>query len=138
MTRFTFILAFIGTFVSAQALAEPLTGKIGSKSGSDWQSSWMDLRPVRRFTHGDRLKIAVNGTAEWVAVRLLPENVPPNSSAGLVTKRMRVPPGGVLNIVLQSDHSAVAQVSVHGGREAWGEALNANGGEVHISRIDLN
>ena len=51
---------------------------------------------------------------------------------------MKVPPGGKIELMLTEARPKVKQISVHAGREAWGEVINPNGGDIKIQRIDLN
>src|SRR5271157_126084 len=118
------------------AYGAPLHGSIGKASGPNWQSAYMDLDPPRDFKRGERLQIKLQGTAEWVRVRLLPHDAKPEQPTGLIGEKMRVPPGGVLEVVLQKDYPRVKQVSVHAGKEAWGELIDAKGGEAIIVSID--
>lgn len=96
MTKRLFsIVAFtaIAVLVCASAYADRLEGSIDQASGANWQSSYMDLKPPRDFKQGDRLKIKLQGTAEWVLVRLLPDGAKPDRPTGLIGEKMRVPPG---------------------------------------------
>lgn len=120
------------------AFGVEIAGKIDQASGSNWQSAYMDLVPVRDFRRGDRIVIRVEGSAEWVKVRLLPQNGNPVQSTGIISSRIRVPAGGRIRITLRENHPRVAQISVHAGREAWGEVLNPQGGEIKIIGVDVN
>lgn len=140
MTKNLFSIAIIATIavlVYAPACADPLQGSIDQASGPNWQSTYMDLDPPRDFKRGERLQIKLQGTAEWVRVRLLPHDAKPEKPSGLIGGKMRVPPGGVLEVVLQKDHPKVKQVSVHAGKEAWGELLNPKGGGAEIVSINV-
>ena len=134
------VLAFFTVFVlvfASSVYGAPLHGSIDQASGTNWQSAYIDLNPPRDFKQGERLRIKLQGTAEWVRVRLLPQDARPDKPTGLLGGKMRVPPGGVIEVVLQKDHPKVKQVSVHAGKEAWGELLNPKGGEVEIVSIDI-
>jgi len=120
------------------ANAEEIAGRADQASGAGWQSAYMDLDPPRDFKKGDRLVIRVEGSAEYVKVRLLPQAGNPSQPTGVVGGKMKVPPGGKIELTLNEVRPKVKQVSVHAGREAWGELINPNGGEIRIQRIDLN
>jgi hypothetical protein len=97
----------------------------------------MDLDPPRDFKRGERLKIKLHGTAEWVLVRLLPRDAKADRPTGLIDEKRRIPPGGEVEVTLQTDHLQVRQVSVHAGKEAWGKSLNTKNDEVQIVSIDV-
>lgn len=133
---FAFVLT-LALSVSMPAQGAPIGGPPGQSSGADWQSAYVNIDPPRDFHKGERLKIQVQGTAEWVRVRLLPEKAAYDSAAGLIANKMKVPPGGVLELVLKEDRPRVKQVSVHAGKLAWDELLNPNGGTVQIVSVDV-
>jgi hypothetical protein len=120
------------------AFGVELAGTPDQSAGSNWQSAYMDLDPIRDFKKGDRIIIRVEGSAEWVKVRLLPKNGNPSQPTGIVGSKIRVPVGGKLVVTLSEDRLRVGQISVHAGKEAWGEVLNPNGGEIKILGIDVN
>ena len=71
--------SFVTSSIIATALLMPLAsnaaeiaGKLDQSAGSGWQSAYMDLDPPRDFKKGDRLVIRVEGSAEFVKLRLLP------------------------------------------------------------------
>jgi hypothetical protein len=140
MTKHLFsitVLGIIAALLYASAYAEPLQGSIDKASGAKWQSSYMDLNSPRDFKKGERLKIKLQGTAEWVLVRLLPQDASPEQPTGLVGEKMRVPPGGEIEVTLQTNHPKVKQVSVHAGQEAWGKLLGAKNGNAYIVSINV-
>lgn len=116
--------------------AEQLTGTIGSAAGRDWQSSWIDLTNMTNFRPGERLKITVQGTAENVVVRLLPQGVHPSSSQGIVGGVMKVPKDGVLEVQLKEERRNVVQISVHGSQKAWNISLGSGNGPVTLEGVD--
>jgi len=136
--RFSAISLLVTAFLLAPALAtsEQLSGSIDQASGPGWQSAYMDLDPPCDFKKGDRLVIKVEGSAEWVRVRLLPQNGSYSSPTGLVGEKTKVPAGGKLNILLKEDRPKVKQISVHAGKSAWNEPLNTGGGEVKLVSVD--
>ena len=125
-------------FTQFAAFGGELAGKPDQASGSNWQSAYMDLDPVRDFKKGDRIVIRVEGSAEWVKVRLLPQSGNPSQPTGIVGSKMKVPAGGKLVTTLREDRPRITQISVHAGKEAWGEVLNPKGGEIRILGIDVN
>lgn len=133
---FVFVLT-LNLLVSMPAQGDPIGGPPGQSSGENWQSAYVDIDPPRDFLKGERLKIQVQGTAEWVRVRLLPQSGAYDRPTGLIVGKMKVPPGGVLELVLKKERPKVKQVSVHAGKLAWGELLNPNGGTVEIVSVDV-
>lgn len=138
--RFLILLLAAASLIFSQFLAigVELAGRPDQASGSGWQSAYMDLDPVRDFKKGDRLVIRVEGSAEWVKVRLLPERGNPSQPTGIVGSKMKVPAGGKLMVTLREDRPRIKQISVHAGKEAWGVVLNPKGGDIKILGIDVN
>lgn len=132
------VLAIIAVLLHSSASAEPLQGSIGQSSGTNWQSTYMDLNAPRDFKQGERLKIKLQGAAEWVLVRLLPHDGSPDQPTGTVGEKMRVPAGGELEVTLQADHPKVKQVSVHAGKEAWGTSIDSKNGHTRIVSINVS
>lgn len=123
----------------SMVLGTEVTGIVDQASGAKWQSAYMDLDPPRDFKKGDRLVIRVEGSAEWVKLRLLPQGGSPSQPTGVLGSKIKIPPGGKLEVTLPEDRPMVKQISVHAGKEAWGQVINpTGGGEVKILRIDLN
>lgn len=132
------LLVAVALFTQSTVLGTELAGKSGQASGPNWQSAYTDLDTVRDFKKGDRIVIRVEGSAEWVKVRLLPQNGNPDQPTGLIGDKIKVPAGGKLEIILREDRLRIKQISVHAGKEAWGEVINPKGGKIKILRIDIN
>lgn len=124
--------------IQYNAFGGELAGTPGQSSGSNWQSAYLDLEPIHDFKKGDKIVIRVEGSAEWVKVRLLPKNGNPSQPTGIVGSKIKVPAGGRLVVTLSEDRPRVKQISVHAGKEAWGKVLNPKGGEIYILGIDVN
>lgn len=133
-----FLATFLLVFIEAPAFSVELFGHPGQASGYKWQSAYMDLDSAQDFHRGDRIVIRVEGSAEWVKVRLLPESGNPSQPTGLIGSKIKVPANGNLIIKLGEDRPRIIQISVHAGKEAWGDIINPKGGEIKILRIDLN
>lgn len=101
-----------------RSFSEPLQGTIGSSS--QWGSGWLDLSSMTDFQRGDRLFLKIGGTAEKIIVRLLTQGTDPNSSSGIDGGIVDIPENRQVEIMLQSNHSNVIQISVHGGANPWG------------------
>jgi hypothetical protein len=133
----TGLLAILLCAASVSAVsAQPLEGTTGDAAGDLWQSSWLNLKPPMTFKKGERLLIRVEGNAENVPVRLLPDASHPSSSDGIEGNIRKVPVGRVLDVRLERDHPGVKQISVHAGKEAWGRPLGGNNGTVRIVGIE--
>jgi hypothetical protein len=136
--RIAHFAAVFALVAHSGSIAEEISGKTDQASGSGWQSAYMDLDPPRDFKKGDRLVIRAEGSAEFVKVRLLPQSGNTSQPTGIVGSKMKVPAGGRIELTLSEARPKVKQISVHAGKEAWGEVLNPNGGDIKIQRIDLN
>jgi hypothetical protein len=110
------VLTFLLLCVRAIS-AEHLEGRIGMSK--DWGSGWIDLRATADFQRGDRLKIVVGGTAKKILLRFLPKGIDPNTPSGIDGGPRQVPSSRVIDVVLESDHRQVVQISVHGGPNPW-------------------
>ena len=139
MTKRIFLCAVVilGTmFVSVGSQAQALLGSTGSAAGDLWQSTWLDLKPSITFKKGEILRIRLEGDAENVLVRLLPEKSDPTSADGIEGDVRKVPANRTLVITLMRDHPNVKQISVHAGKEAFARPLGGNNGRTRIVSID--
>ncbi len=98
------------------------TSRVSGRTGvsSRWGSAWLDLGTVTEFFRGDRLRLTIGGTAEQVLVRLLPRGSSPDKPVGILPETYSVPPNRILEVLLNSNHSGITQISVHGGPNPWG------------------
>ncbi len=136
-TLFRIAIVIIGSMLVATAVyAQPLLGSTGSAAGDRWQSSWLDIKPSITFKKGETLRIKVEGEAENVLVRLLPENSDPTSPDGIEGDVRKVPANRTLVVTLTRDHPNVKQISVHAGREAFERSLGGNNGRTRVVSID--
>ena len=122
--------------LTASGLAQPMPGSKGSAAGDGWQSSWLDLKPALGFKRGETLKITVQGPAENIVVRLLPADSDPGSPDGIEGDVRKVPADKVVVVKLAADRPGVKQISVHGGREAFGIPLGGNNGNVRLMSVE--
>lgn len=136
--RISLVVATSALLLAGSASAEPLPGSIDSGAGSNniWQSSWLNLTPQVSFRKGEKLRIAVQGSAKKVLVRLLPADSSPSSSDGVEGNIRKVPADGVLDVTLTRDHPSVKQVSVHAGKEAWGRPLGVDNGTIRLISVE--
>ena len=122
--------------ISALAMAAPLDGTIGESSGAQWQSSWLSLSKAMTFRKGDRLVIHAQGDAQKVLVRLLRVGRPASLAEGLEGGARSLSGNRTIEIVLERDHPDVMQISLHAGREAWGQLLGDGNGVARLVRIE--
>ena len=132
----TAILAAVATFFGSTLLCQPLAGTPGSAAGDRWQSSWLDIKPSISFKRGETLRLKLEGNAENVIVRLLPDGSQPESPDGIEGSVRKVPANRTLDIKLEGDHPNVKQISVHAGPEAFGQPLGPNNGKIRIISIE--
>src|SRR5690242_5112872 len=139
MRRSIACIVFVSVIALAEAVgAEIIGGSPNQASGDGWQSAYVNLDPPRDFLSGEKLRIRVHGSAEWVRVRLLPTDGKPDSPVGLIGTKMKIPSNEVLEVNVETDHLKVRQISVHAGKLAWGESLNPTGGDVEIVSIEVS
>jgi hypothetical protein len=113
-------------------LADPIRGPIRSSSGNGWQASWIELQQPTSFKKGDKVALALQGSAKSVLVRFLPSGASADSPTGVEGSIRQIPPDRVLVVVLERDHDVVTQISVHAGPSAWGIKLGETNGTVAI------
>lgn len=134
---FAAVLTCALSAAAPRAGAEPLRGPIGDAAGPNWHASFMDIRPALDLKRGTRLTIKLVGQAQFVIVRLLPAEASPETPTGIVGGKVRVPPGGVVEVVLTDDRPAVRQISVHASDEAWGMPLARGNGVARIAAVEV-
>jgi hypothetical protein len=117
------------------AAAAPIPGAISEAAGDGWQSSWLDLNSPMSFKKDERLRFQLRGDAQKVLIRLLPSGSQPSSPDGIEGKARGVPTDGILEVTLEHNHPNVKQISVHAGKEAWGNRLNDNNGKVRLISV---
>lgn len=114
--------------------AQELRGPVGKSS--QWGSGWIDLRTITDFKKGDTLQIKVGGIAKRVLIRLLSKEYYPDSPSGIEGDAREVPANRVITVVLESDHTQVKQISVHGGPNPWGlSSLGEDNGPASLISV---
>jgi hypothetical protein len=116
------------------AYAESLTGKVGSSS--QYGSGWIDLKPVKSFKAGDKLRLKIGGTAKKIVVRLLPRGDDSNDPIGIVETDLTVPKSRVVTVTLKEDHLMTIQISVHGGPKPWTYSLGEGNGPATLEKAE--
>jgi hypothetical protein len=122
--------------IASTARAQPITGTLGVDEGDGWYSSFLDVKPSMSFMKGETLVIRLEGDAENIFVRLLPEKSTAKSQEGIDGDSRKVPSNHIVEITLLSDHPNVKQISVHSGHSAWERPLGANNGKIRIVSIE--
>ncbi len=131
--RVLVFFAFVAIY-GLVAHAESLTGRVGVSS--QYGSGWIDLKPIKRFKAGDKLRLKIGGTAQKIVVRLLPEGGDPNDPVGVVETDLAVPRGRVVTVTLKEDHPMTMQISVHGGPKPWTYSLGENNGPATLEKAE--
>jgi hypothetical protein len=123
--------------------AAPITAKSGNlhlgrlyRAWATEESSWIDLPLPIDYRKGERLTLHLEGDAENVRVRLLPAGFPSDSKDGIEGGVWKVPANHTLVITLHRDHPNVQEISVHAGREAFGQSLGADNGTIILLSIE--
>jgi hypothetical protein len=116
LTRYGLISILI-LVLAQSALAEPLKGKVDWSEDS--RSGWIELDKMTDFKKGDKLKLHIGGTAEKILVRFVAKGEDPKGAAGIDGGIIKVPESRVVQVILESDHEHILQISVHGGSEPW-------------------
>jgi hypothetical protein len=98
--------------------AEELAGGYGAAAGPGWAAAWLDLAQPQDFKKGDSLCFHIGGS-RLVLVRFLPVGEDANQPVGIEGQIRSVPESGALRVDLAGDHARIAQISVHGGENAW-------------------
>ena len=102
-----------------------------------WGSGWCDFSTSVAFKKGERLRLAVGGSATKVIVRLLPKGGDPNTTIGVISTPFTVPSDRFLVVTMPSAAPAIIQISVHGGKSPWGQyPLGAGNGPATISGVE--
>ena len=112
-----------------------LMGMIGSSPR--WGSGWLDLASPVDFKRGDRLRLALGGSAKKVVVRLLVKGADPDTPAGVIRPIKEVPDSGIIEITVPSDFPHVVQVSVHGLANPWKQfSLGSGNGPATLLQVE--
>jgi len=102
-----------------------------------WSSGWCDFGTAVAFKKGERLRLAVGGSAKKIIVRLLPKEADPNTTIGVIPTPFTVPANRFLVLTVPYDAPATVQISVHGGQSPWGQyPLGAGNGPATISGVE--
>jgi hypothetical protein len=100
-------------------------------------SGWCDFDTPVAFKKGERLRLAVGGTARKIILRLLPKGADPNTTTGVIPTPFTIPSDRFLVVTVPYDVSATVQISVHGGQNPWGQySLGAGNGPATISGVE--
>lgn len=130
------VLLAIAPFAQAQ---EWLSIDGTPDSNQQWGSAWLDLPEVTNFKKNDRLQLKIDGPAQKVVIRLLPETASPDQAVGIIGS-YPIPASRIIEVTLNEDHLNVKQISVHGGAKAWSIRLGESNGPatlVSVKRAQL-
>jgi hypothetical protein len=100
-------------------------------------SGWCEFASPVAFKKGERLRLALGGSASKIIVRLLPKGADPNTTIGVIPTVFTVPRSRFLEVTVPHDAPATVQISVHGGTNPWGQyPLGAGNGAATISGVE--
>jgi hypothetical protein len=132
--RPSFALAIL--FVAISSLnAQTLSCRPGASP--QWGSGWCDFSTPVNFKKGERLRLAVGGSAKKVIVRLLQKGGDATTPNGVIPTAFPVPESRFLEITVPSDLRSIVQISVHGGPSPWNQyPLGAQNGLATITGVE--
>jgi len=103
---------------------------------AQWRSGWCDFPSPVDFKKGERLRLAIGGSATKVIVRLLPKGADPNTPIGVIPAPYTVPQSRFIELVVPNDAATVEQISVHGGPSPWDQyPLGAGNGPATLTGV---
>lgn len=101
-----------------------------------YASGWLDLSRLTTFHSGSTLRLTIGGTAKKILVRLLPSGKSPDQKVGILGA-YAVPKDRLLTIPITNDLSDIAQISVHGGPQAWDVRLGPGNGAATLEQAEV-
>lgn len=130
----TVVFTLVTTQVAAQGALTCTPG-----AAPQWGSGWCDFSTPVRFAKGERLRLAVGGSAMKIIVRFLPmsgkgkEDTP----IGVIPVPYAVPQSRLVEVVVPHDTSGIIQISVHGGPNPWNQyPLGAGNGPATLTGVE--
>jgi hypothetical protein len=132
------VAAIAGTLIKTSVLAQvavPCT----PGAAPQWSSGWCDFASPTKFAKGERLRLAVGGSATKIIVRLLPLSGKgrEDTSMGAIPTPMSVPPSRFIELTVPYDATDITQISVHGGAKPWNlYDLGAGNGPATITGVE--
>lgn len=102
-----------------------------------WKSGWCDFGTPVSFNQGERLRLAVGGSAKQIIVRLLPRGTDSNTTIGVYPTLLNVPENRFVEFTVPNNTSDIVQISVHGGPNPFGQyPINPGNGPATISGVE--
>src|SRR5436190_527045 len=94
---------------------------VACKTGASLQfgAGWCDFATPVNFRKGERLRLAIGGSATRIIVRLLPKGYDPGTPIGVIPTPFTIPQNRLVEVVVPYEASEIVQISVHGGPSPW-------------------
>lgn len=134
-TLLTAVVLAIATAAIQGQTAVPCT----PGAAPQWGAGWCDFSTPASFKKGDRLRIAIGGSATKIIVRLLPSSAKgrEDTPVGALPAAIAIPQNRFIEVVLPYDAMNITQISVHGGPSPWNQyPLGARNGPATITGIE--
>lgn len=137
-----FVALVLAPFFVCQAA--PIAGGYGEST--QYEAGWLNPEVPQNFDRGDLLYLTIGGTARYIVVQLLPEGETFGTPAGVLRGttpkvnnafRTYVPSNRIVRIRIDSQHSKIVQIVVHGGQHPFAFPLGRDNGPatlVHAER----
>lgn len=104
-----------------------------------WGCGWCDFATPVSFAKGERLRLAVGGSATKIIVRFLPISGKGKEATpiGALPAPYEVPESRFVEVVVPYDTSPIIQISVHGGLNPWNQyPLVAGNGPATLTSVE--
>lgn len=100
-------------------------------------SGWCRFSVAVDFKKGERLRLAIGGSATKILVRLLPRGADAATPIGVIPTPVSVPSNRFVEMIVPYDAATTDQISVHGGPNPWEQyPLGAGNGPATITGVE--
>ncbi len=135
--RNTLKVLVIFSIAPSNLLAQTVVVACQPGSSPHWKSGWCDFASPVEFKQGERLRLAIGGSAKKIIVRLLPKGADPNTTIGVFPTFLTVPQSRLVDFTIPHNAPNTVQISVHGGPNPFGQyPINAGNGPATISGVE--
>jgi len=131
------IATMLCSLVPASALRAQTLVSCQPEASSQWKSGWCDFSTPVTFKKGERLRLAIGGSAKNIIVRLLPKGADATTPIGVIPTPFTIPKSRFLELTVPHDAPAIVSISVHGGPSPWGQYdLGAHNGPATVTGVE--